>query len=396
MIGAVAISKGDSWTQKADFGGTWRFGAVSFSIGNKGYLGTGAQGNFAFKDFWEYDQSTNSWTQLADFVGTARANSVAFSIDGKGYIGTSGNDSITPGRDFWEYDPNLNTWIRKAFFGGDSRFMAVGFSIGNKGYIGTGNTNGSGGVFDFWEYNPALNSWTQKAGLSYIVEGRMGAFGFSFNGKGYIGTGLNMNGPPTYLSDFWEYDTTLNSWTQKASFPLTRMGAVCFSINNKGYAGAGAGDDTTGFKDFWEYNPSIDQWNRKTDIPSLNVFSTGVGFNILNKGYVYIGDSTNSFWEYSPDTATGINELSNPIKTTLYPNPFSTQTTLTISGSGVVETPLMASLQIYDASGKMVKNISVGDKKQITINREGLKNGVYFIEVRIGEESIVKKVVVTN
>ena len=39
-------------------------------------------------DFWEYDPSTNTWTQKADFGGTARNWAVGFSIGNKGYIGT--------------------------------------------------------------------------------------------------------------------------------------------------------------------------------------------------------------------------------------------------------------------------------------------------------------------
>ena len=38
------------WVQKADFGGVARFTAVGFSIGSKGYVGTGS----LQKDFWEY------------------------------------------------------------------------------------------------------------------------------------------------------------------------------------------------------------------------------------------------------------------------------------------------------------------------------------------------------
>ena len=40
------------------------------------------------KDFWEYDPATNAWTQKADFGGTARLDAVGFSIGSKGYIGT--------------------------------------------------------------------------------------------------------------------------------------------------------------------------------------------------------------------------------------------------------------------------------------------------------------------
>ena len=41
-----------------------------------------------YKDFWEYDPAANTWTQKADFGGTARYGAVGFSIGSKGYIGT--------------------------------------------------------------------------------------------------------------------------------------------------------------------------------------------------------------------------------------------------------------------------------------------------------------------
>src|SRR5205809_79618 len=81
----------------------------------------------------------DTWTQKADFGGTARLYPVGFPIGSKGYIGT-GYDGIVPlTKDFWEYDPATNAWTRKANFGGSGRNRAVGFSIGSKGYIGTGN-----------------------------------------------------------------------------------------------------------------------------------------------------------------------------------------------------------------------------------------------------------------
>ena len=41
-----------------------------------------------YKDFWEYDPAANIWTQKADFGGTEREYAVGFSIGSKGYIGT--------------------------------------------------------------------------------------------------------------------------------------------------------------------------------------------------------------------------------------------------------------------------------------------------------------------
>ena len=44
--------------------------------------------NYDLKDFWEWDQATDVWTRKADFGGIARRDAVGFSIGNKGYIGT--------------------------------------------------------------------------------------------------------------------------------------------------------------------------------------------------------------------------------------------------------------------------------------------------------------------
>src|SRR5262245_32709354 len=81
VIGLATSHAQNAWTQKADFGGTPRLNAVGFSIGSKGYLGTGYDnwGDYK-KDFWEYDPVADAWTQRADFGGTARDGAVGFSI----------------------------------------------------------------------------------------------------------------------------------------------------------------------------------------------------------------------------------------------------------------------------------------------------------------------------
>jgi len=148
----------NTWTKKADFGGSARSDAVGFSIGNRGYIGTGWAGTgMAYGDWWEYDSTVDSWTKKADFAGggTARLMAVGFSIGSKGYVGTGG-DSVTVGylKDFWEYDPTSNSWGQKTDFGGLGRVNAVGFSIGSKGYIGTGFAAQVMERKDFWEYDP--------------------------------------------------------------------------------------------------------------------------------------------------------------------------------------------------------------------------------------------------
>jgi len=270
----------DTWAQKANFGGTARSGAVGFSIGTKGYIGTGSDGSDK-KDFWEYSPATNAWTQKADFGGLPRQHAVGFSIGEKGYIGTGGY------KDFWEYDPATNVWTQKADFGGSAKDGAVGFSIGSKGYIGTGNY-----AKDFWEYDPATDAWTQKE--AFGGTGRQNAVGFSIGSKGYIGTGWH-NG---YQNDFWEYDPATDAWTQKANFAgIARYGAVGFSIGTKGYLGTGF-DNNSFLKDFWEYDLSTNAWSSRANVGGSGR-EYAVGFSIGTKGYIGTG-YYDDFWEYTP------------------------------------------------------------------------------------------------
>src|SRR5687767_15072247 len=152
----VIANSQNSWLQKADCGGVARKDAVGFSIGNKGYIGTGygCDSVCAFRaDFWEWDQGTNVWTQKADLAGGPRAYAVGFSVGTKGYIATG--SGIWAGPDLWEWDQATNMWTQKANFSGGNRENAVAFSIGTKGYIGTGMDPVSYSFMqDFWEYDP--------------------------------------------------------------------------------------------------------------------------------------------------------------------------------------------------------------------------------------------------
>ena len=236
---------------KADFGGEGRYSAAGFSIGNKGYIGTGYNGSSYLKDFWEYDPSANTWTQKAEFGGGGRYGAVAFAIGDKGYLGT-GRDGSMYFKDFWEYDPNANTWTQKAEFGGGGRYGAVAFAIGDRGYLGTG-FNGTTVYKDFWAYDPDTNTWEQKT--DFGGNSRYAAASFSFGSIGYIGTGINGS---IYYKDFWEYDSINNTWTGKSNFEGgERYAVVGFSIGNNGYLGTGASQQT-GYNDFFEYDDDRD------------------------------------------------------------------------------------------------------------------------------------------
>ena len=306
----LTANSGEAWVQKADFMGTSRRYAAGFSIGNKGYIGTGYDGAYK-RDFWEYDAVNNTWTQKANYGGSPRRGGTGFSIGTKGYIGTGYNNKYL--KDFWEYNPATNTWTKKVEFKGAARTSAASFSIGSKGYIGTGNDGKKKSKNDFYEYNPVTNKWTRMADFGGSI--RMGAVGLSINNMGYIGTGSTFNGKEKgddneedenqniedMLQDFWQYDPGTNTWTRKSDFGGgARYFATGFSIGTRGYIGTGS-DVVSRKKDFWEYNSTTNDWSQKSDFGGT-ARQGATGFSIGCAGYIGTG-STGSlqkdFWQYN-------------------------------------------------------------------------------------------------
>ena len=185
----------NTWTQKADCGGVARGWPSGFSIGLKGYVCCGYGGSY-LNDLWEYDPVTNTWLQKKSLpAGMGRRQAISFSIGTKGYIGTGENNSMRL-NDLWEYDQPTDTWTQKTNLPGATREDAAGFSICGKGYVATG---GYPLLKDLWEFDPLTNQWTQKTDFPGAV--RDDFPGLSIGSKGYVGLG---DGTGLY-TDFWEY-----------------------------------------------------------------------------------------------------------------------------------------------------------------------------------------------
>jgi len=300
-----------NWIDLSDFEGVARNDAVSFTIGDLGYVGTGYDGEIRLKDFWSYNSSTNYWTQVADLPGEARNAAVAFAVGGKGYVGT-GYNGISKLSDFWAYDPSTNSWEQKADFadcGGTARYGAVAMSIGNIGYIGTGYDGNY--LKDFWAYYPELDTFRAK--VSVAGSKRRDAVAFVVNNKGYICTGYN-NG--TYENDLLEYDPATGLWTQKRkianvsddsyddTYTITRSNAVAFVIGAKAYITTGG--SPTAQNDTWEYDPLQDLWSLKTSFEGIaRIDAVAFSINDNAKGFVTTGRSGSNqlddIWEFKPN-----------------------------------------------------------------------------------------------
>lgn len=254
-----------------------------------------------------FAQNANVWMKRASFPGSKRARAVSFAIGSRGYI-ACGEDTLDLERnDLWEYDPGTDSWTQKSNLPASGRRDAVGFAIGNKGYVGTGmdaaesflgNT-----LNDFWQYDPTTNTWTQKA--PYPGNSGIGVYfatGFAVSGKGYVCGGKI--GPSYYSSELWQYDPTTNSWLQKAYFPGgVRYGQASFTVGNIAYVGTGT-DENWFVNEIYAYDPATNLWTAKAPLPASPRFCA-FGFTIGNKGYITLGTDggfRDELYEYDPPT----------------------------------------------------------------------------------------------
>lgn len=234
-----------------------------------------------------------NWHKRAYLTNCKRDQACAFSIANKGYLCCGSDTNNITLNDLWEYNPTTNVWTQKANLIGGTRRSAFSFSINGLGYVGGGiaDSNTTGVLYgDFYAYDPTTNTWTQKANYSSTGNNVYRSAATACNGKGYLIGGRNSWSSNSSLS---EYDPISNVWTVKSMFPGLptssggRDGGAAFAAYNKVYFGTGR-DDSFFERDFWEYDPLNNAWTRKKDFPGSGRFC-GVGFNIGNLGFIGLG-----------------------------------------------------------------------------------------------------------
>jgi hypothetical protein len=92
------------------------------------------------------------------------------------------------------------------------------------------------------------------------------------------------------------------------------------------------------------------------------------------------------------EITTEVSVLEKPYQISIFPNPFSTQTTLRISSSQKTEN---TELRIFDMMGTEVQNISGINSNEINIERGSLPSGIYFYQLKmsLGNISVGKLMV---
>lgn len=304
---ALCIDYRSRWTKMANFPGSPRDLPAAFSYQGKGYFGLGSADIYDthFNDLWEYDPHSDTWSPLTPFPGPARTWATYFVIEGKLYVccGATLTDSNPDNKlqDVWEYDISSDTWTQKGDFAGGLRMRAYGFSLNGKGYLGGGQVPDWTHQIDLWEYDPASDTWAQKEDTPIDYSASYETYAVGHNGSAYV-LGRNYD-EERY---FWSYDPDSDSWTRETNKPSDQMEPTCFSLENHVYFGFGTMGGRNSLPSFYRYSPEVDQWVY-LGFSGTPMRSHAAGFALDGKGYI-IGGISSSFhsnlvdvWEFDPD-----------------------------------------------------------------------------------------------
>ncbi|HLT85983.1 MAG TPA: kelch repeat-containing protein [Sphingobacterium sp.] len=257
------------------------------------------------------DTGPTEWRRSVVFDGQRRSGAASFTIGGStasafvvgGYV----NPSVGLVTDGFKFDGS--TWAPIAPFPGEPRHEAVGFAINGKGYIGTGRNLNNEDFNDFYSYDPATNEWTKIA--DFPGEARYGAVAFSLGNYAYVGLGREKAGAADF-SNVYRYDPSNNTWTRiNTPFKYKKAFAFAFVIGDKAYVGGGDAGSSALPEDFYSFDgqnwQELNDLNRSDDNYTYDARKYNASaFTIGNYGYVVSGRNastvTSTVWKYEPSS----------------------------------------------------------------------------------------------
>lgn len=374
----ISSNANSGWSIKGLFGGYLRWGAFSFEIGNKGYVGSGqGTGVGTYADLWEYDSMTDSWSQKANYPSSAAGNyNTSFSLNNKGYVACGALPAnIINSDELWEYNNITNLWTQRAAFPGGNRKFLTSFVIGNYAYVGLGTEfiNLSGVIqSDFYRYDPINDSWMQIANIAGGA--RTVSKGFAINGFGYVVGGQNQTG---FINDLIQYNPSTNTWIAKQPHPAYLQDPCAETCLNEGYVLGGL--SLTNSNLVYKYSPVTDSWISVANMPYGR--SKAASFTLGDTIYIVAGNEpavinipTKTNQAFNAGSSVYIPEIDKN-KHFIYPTISNGRLFLDkdlLNRSGLTEQIL-----VFSTEGKLVKSMPMKSE----LNISDLPNGNYFLMI---------------
>lgn len=222
----------------------------------------------------------------------------SFAVGKTAYIGLNSKQS------FWAYDTEKNTWRKLADFPGKPRRYAVGVVYGTKIYFGTGQdvTNTAyPELSDWWEYDTETDTWTQKAYFIGVQRSYLRAY--SVTNACFLSSGFSWSAYSGYTFNLFKYNPLMNEWTRENANTenIDKMDRwmITKTVNNEVFMGYLETFNTRTFK-FFIFNPVSKVFAPIASFPYY-VISQPNSMILNNTLYVHVnvgGDTSRSFMYY--------------------------------------------------------------------------------------------------
>lgn len=314
---------------------------------------------------FEYDISTNTFTKKLDFTDStgSQPSPLTLAQNNKFYgLTVNGGSNVIDTSQHWgtlfEYDPSTNIYSVKHNFGLDG----VGYVTGK---------------------NPTGSLLKASNGNLYGMDNEIGIFEYN------IATDTVVLTSRWYLTpDFYSggsINSSLIEICRKPSYKYFSVDTITVCENN-------SFNYTVHSK-----NANTYQWNINGGAIATQTDST-LNLNNLqpSNGGIYTCTMTNQCGQTETmnlviivDVCTAIDEQLHFVNgITVFPNPFTSQTTITFS-----EEQKNTTIIITDLVGKKIKTLNFTGR-QLVIDKEEMKAGVYFVQTTDGKKNVTNKKII--
>jgi uncharacterized repeat protein (TIGR03803 family) len=353
---------------------------------------------------FQYNPADNTYTDKINFAyGTFPYGSLMQASDGMLY-GMTRMGGVNNLGVLFQYNPANNTYTNKLDFDGTTNGSTPWGSLMQAsdgmlyGMTCEGGANNLGVLF---QYNPTANTYTKKVDFDGTTNGRY-PYGSLIQASDGMLYGLTYAGGANGVGVLFQYNPATNTYTDKFDFDGTTNGGNPAGDLMQASDGMLYGFTSNG--DNWgvlfQYNPATNTYTNKFDFGgttngsdpegSLMQASDGMLYGMTAKGGTIstsCEDGCGTLFKYQIAT-TGIAENNLAISFNVYPNPFTSQTTITFT-----QEQKNTTIKIMDVLGKEIRSLSFTGK-QIIIEKNEMKEGIYFVEIYNGGKIHIVKIVI--
>jgi uncharacterized delta-60 repeat protein len=383
------------------------------SAGNAYVTGTsvGSGTNFDFVTIKYNSTGDTVWVRRYDGPSSSDDGASAIILDGNGNVYVTGH-SFEFGMNYDYATIKYNSagvaqWVRRYNNPGNSWDAASAIAVDNSGnvYV-TGISGDNYGWFDYAtiKYNSAGETlWVRRYGGPGNQDDHASAIVVDNSGNVYITGFCGIYGPNKDYATI-KYDSAgVEQWVQTYDGPgnyedmasdIALDGSGNVYVTGHSYGSNDSADYAT-----IKYNSSgTQQWLVRYNGPGnnndiANAIAVDSAGNVFITGASYGSGTSSDYTTIKYVQTPGIEERSplsaDRLSLKVFPNPAKTFFT--------IRAPLNAQgsmLKMYDVSGKLVKELQSLGVGELKVSLDGIKNGVYFVQV--GDKMVKEKLVVTR